>query len=62
MSDATYNTISSSIHSIPRAPRVGIGKPCPFFIFSSLFFRLGIAERRPILFRVHRKLLRGRRL
>jgi hypothetical protein len=57
MSDATYNTISSSIHSIPCAPRVGIGKYCPFLILPPLFFGLGTAESCPILFRVPGELL-----
>jgi hypothetical protein len=56
-SDATYDTISSSIHSIPCAPRVGIGKYCPILILPPLFFGLGIAENCPILFRVHGELL-----
>jgi hypothetical protein len=59
-SDVPYNTISSSIHSIPCASRVGIGEYRPFLILSPFFFGLGIAECRPVLFRIHRELLGGR--
>jgi hypothetical protein len=55
-------TISSSIHSIPRAPRVSIRKYCPFLVLFPLFFGLGIAECRPILLCVQGELLRGCRI
>jgi hypothetical protein len=58
----TLRTISSSIHSIPRAPRVSICKHCPFLVLSPLFFGLGITECRPILLCVHGELFGGSRV